>query len=511
MIGKTIVIGLDGANWDFLKHWIEKEELPNLKYLRDNGSWANSVSQLPTVTCPNWKCYSTGKNPGKFGVFWWEQVDREKKKLVNRCKSYLFDSFEIFDYIGNSGLKVGVINMPTTYPPKKVNGFMISGHPVVEEKDYTYPKSLEKKLKEKYNYRVNPKNQTDTAENVRKTAEEINSLIDLRFKVGMDFIKDVDFLQITVFYINILQHFLFDEDSTLKGWKIIDKNIGDFIDNEYNIILLSDHGIHRVYRTFYKNTWLEREGYLRLKKSYSDRAIKLQRDLGLTRERLSWLTHKLKIKVFLKRYLPKETYESIPSQDGSLFSESGIPEHKIDWENSKALATGQGSIYLLLKRDDEEYKKVREEIIKKLEGLRTDNNLKVAEKVYRSEEVYHGKYLDQAPDIIYEQGRGVYSVGGVGRKNYFAEPTKWKAENLRQGIFLAYGPSIRNLGRINDISILDIAPTILHLMNVPIPRDMDGRVIEEIFREKKTVEYIDVDEKQKLRGRIQNLKKQGKL
>ena len=508
---KTIVIGLDGANWDLLAPWIEKEELPNLKYLKDNSCWANSVSQLPTVTCPNWKCYSTGKNPGKLGVFWWEQVDREKKKLLSVCKSDLFDSLEIFDYIGNSGFRVGVINMPTTYPPKKVNGFMISGHPVVEERDYTYPRSLEKELKEKYNYRINPVSQTDTAENVRKAAEEIYSLIDLRFRVGMDFLKNVDFLQITVFYINILQHFLFDEEATLKGWRIIDRNIGNFIDNKYNIILLSDHGIHRVYRTFYKNTWLEREGYLKLKRSYWDRIIKLQRDLGITRERLSWLTHKLRVKGFLKKYLPKEIYESIPSKDGSLLGESGIPEHKIDWENSKALATGQGSIYLLLKRDDKEYNKVREEIIRKLEKLRTDNNLKVAEKVYRSEDIYHGKYLDQAPDIIYEQGRGVYSVGGIGRKDYFAEPTKWKAENLKYGIFLAYGPDIRDSGKIDDISILDIAPTILHLMNIPIPKDMDGRVLKEIFKEEREITYQSEDEKEKIRERIMKLKKSGRV
>jgi predicted AlkP superfamily phosphohydrolase/phosphomutase len=66
---ETIVLGLDGANWELLDSWFRAGNLPNIAALRGRGTTADSLSCLPPVTCPNWRCYSTGKNPGKLGVY----------------------------------------------------------------------------------------------------------------------------------------------------------------------------------------------------------------------------------------------------------------------------------------------------------------------------------------------------------------------------------------------------------------------------------------------------------
>lgn len=513
-MNKLVVIGIDGGNWEFIEPWIVEGKLPHIKYLKENGVWANSISQLPTVTCPNWKCYTTGKNPGKLGVFWWQCVDKEKKRLVG-FNSSSFKSLEIFDYMGARNFRVGVINTPLTYPPKKVNGFMISGHPVPQEKNYTYPPSLEQELKQKYNYRVNPKGNIAT-ELLKETVEEIHNLIRLRFQVARDLIEEVDFLQISLFYINVLQHFLFNESSTLKGWEIIDENIGYFINEGYNIILMSDHGTHKIDRLFYKNVWLEKEGYLKLKKVPADILGNVLRKLGITGEKLICLANKLRIDNFLKNRLPQKVYGWIPTSSGVILRNTWIPEQKIDWENSKALATGQGSIYILIDRNKEEYATIRDEIVEKLKKLRTDNNRNVAKRVYKCEEFYTGKYLNLAPDIIYEQGRSVYSVGGIGGDRIFATPEKWKGENLREGIFLAYGNDIKNGEKLEDMSILDIAPTILQWLNIPVPKDMDGRVLKEIFKENsdpkiRAIDYEDINEKTVIKKRIKELKKRTKI
>ena len=78
---ETIVLGLDGANWALLEPWLEAGNLPNIQSLREEGTWSDMESCLPPVTCPNWRCYSTGKNPGKLGVFWWEKIDTNNRTL----------------------------------------------------------------------------------------------------------------------------------------------------------------------------------------------------------------------------------------------------------------------------------------------------------------------------------------------------------------------------------------------------------------------------------------------
>jgi len=74
---KVLVIGLDGATWDLIEPWAEEGKLPTFKMLMENGTWGELESCIPFVTYPAWKCYSTGKNPGRLGVYWF------LKKIVN--------------------------------------------------------------------------------------------------------------------------------------------------------------------------------------------------------------------------------------------------------------------------------------------------------------------------------------------------------------------------------------------------------------------------------------------
>lgn len=80
------------------------------------------------------------------------------------------------------------------------------------------------------------------------------------------------------------------------------------------------------------------------------------------------------------------------------------------------------------------------------------------------------------------------------------------------GIFLAYGPGIKKGNKINGSKIYDIAPTILHILGIPIPRDMDGEVLKEIFESdselaNRQIIYSRADEKEQITRKIRNLKK----
>jgi len=124
----------------------------------------------------------------------------------------------------------------------------------------------------------------------------------------------------------------------------------------------------------------------------------------------------------------------------------------------------------------------------------------IADDVYRGEDVYEGPYLEEGPDIVIDQAPHVHISGDVGRDVVFGDPLEdgWKGENKREALFAASGPEF-STGTVNDFSILDLAPTLLHLHGIAVPKDMDGTVRKDIFRSgsepmERDIAYQDVPE-----------------
>lgn len=504
-IHKTIVIGLDGGCFHVFKPWMDEGELPNLKKFFDEGVSGRLESCIPPITSPAWKCYTTGKNPGKLGVFWWRQVDRKNKKMIG-SHSGLFKSRELWDYLSKAGYKVGVIGMPLTYPPKKVNGFMISGGPFAKEEDFTYPKELQDDLKSKFNYRLHPFEYPTMGTWINKEiVDDILQLISMRFDVAKYLLEkeNLDFLQVTTFYINVLQHRCWRKEAVRKAWKVVDKKIGELVKDNYNVLIMSDHGMCKVERTFLINTWLEKENYIKIKKDYKNDFLKP----------VVSLLSALKIKSAVKRFIPDKIIQNMQGKPRERLKDATAYEDRIDWNKSKAISTPQGPIYLINYQNAEEYEKLREELIEKLERLKDpDTGKKVIKKAYKREDVYVGKYLYEAPDLILEWMPG-YEIreGMLGNKNIFGTIEIF-ADNYKYGIFLAHGPDIKKGVEVDHAKIVDLAPTILYMMGVAIPEDMDGKVLKEIFKDdseiaKREVIYQKVEgERERIRQQLKKLK-----
>lgn len=505
LIMKLAVIGLDGAAFELLDPWIQEGSLPNLKKLKEEGIWADMESVLPPVTSPNWKAYSTGKNPGKLGIFWWENIDfKEEKVYYPADRKFKHD--EIWDHLDSIGLKIGVMGMPTTYPPQPINGFFVSCGPDAEETGFTYPKELEDTLVNKYG--IKPQLETMIKSNPEKATEEIYKIIEGQFDAALHYGEefDVDFLQLSIFHINVLQHFFWDDEKTKKGWKMIDKKIGEVYKKADNILFMSDHGCNKIEHVFNINTWLENKGYLKTTFGMSD----FLNMINLDREKLGRLTRFLHLNKVLKKILPASMKESVPTKSGEVKKEG--KSSKVDWKNTKVFASGQGPIYI---NEDavEDVEKLKKQLIHELENVEEPKTgKKLIRKVYRKEEIYEGEFLDEAPDLVIDQEKGVHIPGGLGRKNVFGFSEKWEAENKKHGLFGAIGEDIANKEKITDVSILDLAPTILHIHDVPIPRDMDGKVLKQIFKEdsdpgKREVKISTKQkEKEKLDQALSNLK-----
>ena len=471
---RTVVFGLDGAHFELLEPRIEAGELPNIEQAVETGITADLESVLPPVTSPNWKAYATGKNPGKLGIFWWENIDVDNRRIYypqNRKHQHR-EYWEIF----SEHERPGVIGVPTTYPPKPIDEFIIAGAPDGRNEGFAYPEALEDRLIEDHDYQVTIKNELRATPD--KAAEEILEVMETRFTVARELFEEYDlsFLQVTTFYINSLQHYFWDDEYTLRGWKIIDDHLGWFLDEGHDVVLMSDHGSTAVDTVFHANSWLEQQGYLTLDAD----AAKLVHRLGINRDRLLRLLSAFGLQALAVRFAPQFLLDLVPDEQGELPRESKTSN--IDWERTDVVASGQGPIYLTVDRDADRYEQLRTDVIAQLESLTGPDGRPVATAVHRGEDVYSGEYSNEIPDIVIDQRNGVHIQGSIGRQQIFSNPDDdgWKGENKREGLFVATGPSFET-GSTETLSILDLAPTLLHLRGYDVPTDMDGQVRQDVF------------------------------
>jgi predicted AlkP superfamily phosphohydrolase/phosphomutase len=472
---RTFVVGLDGASWKLLEPWLAAGELPNLAALRSGGVWAESRSCLPPVTFPNWKCYSSGKDPGGFGVYWFERVDLESER-IETADSRDFHTAELWDYLNDAGYSTGVVNMPTMYPPRELDGPLVCGGPSTAEGEYrsidsgyTHPTDLAAALEERFDYQVHPDPLISSNDERGAEVDAILSVLEKRFEVALHLFEErnLDFMHVTLFYLNVLHHFFWDDEPTLRAWKLVDEWLGRLADlDDTNLVLLSDHGSAPTTTEFYINEWLAANGYQSRRRTVED----LLRTVGLDRENVLSLAKRAGAVDFLVRTVPERVQQLVPQRAGAKRARK---LDAIDLDGTRAVASSQGPIYLNPAFDTDE---LRDQLIADLRAV-SDEEGALFTAVHRGEEVYSGPYVEDSPEIVVDQRPGVHVNDGIGGGSIRTGPDRWAAENTPHGIFVANGPDFDTSGEIDRISILDIAPTVLATAGSPIPTDMHGEVL----------------------------------
>jgi len=504
---KLLFIGLDGGTFDVLNPFIRDGDMPNLARLIENGVSGKLESTIPFLTAPAWSSFFTGKNPGAHGLYdFFTQANSTQRKQQFVHFGYI-KSKTIWSMLTKAGKKIGSINVPVTYPIPNIDGYLICGLMAPPDRITTYPENLAEELGNQFD-----KHDLDISWS-RYTKRDIDSFMSKiissnqqKREVTLHLMKkfDWDFF-ITVFTeTDRLQHLLWnyihnadnkDKDS-LKTHKAItqyyrelDKAIGEiitFAGNNTKVIIMSDHGFGPTEKKVYINSWLEEQGLLSF---YKDKTLSFN-----NQRRKRFILYQI-----LKRFdilnIVSKLSSKIKRTPRILWNYNKVLDC-IDWQKTKAYVasnTNQG-IYINLKGREpngivepgKEYESVREAIIKSLQSfLHPVTKEPLVSHIWKREDIYKGEYVDNAPDILFILREGAYLVGIQPSKDIF-EDVKWESgsgSHRRDGMFIAHGEDILQGKECKDAKIIDLAPTILHILGIPVPKDIEGRVLDEIYTE----------------------------
>jgi predicted AlkP superfamily phosphohydrolase/phosphomutase len=507
---KVLIIGLDGATWTVLKPWIDDGSLPNLANLVNNGSWGDLRSTIPPLTAPAWSSFLTGKNPGKHGVFHFAALedrpaDLEEAQIVDGRS---INSSTLWDILGHHDRRVGVLNVPMSYPPRPVNGFVITGLLTPPNAPiFTHPPELSEQIPDDYQIDLDrfidqkPFARDEQGEKLKREVKPSLTLMDEfmhmereRGRLALELMNDQPWDAFMVVFTSSdrMGHYLWpyhraeDLDGSAEGqdlhqavvdfYKEQDKMIGELAaaaGPEATVLLMSDHGMGPIFsKITHWNNWLFKQEYLKLDKSSSTSPDGWLLRMGLPRDKIGRLVRRI------PGFASSKTFHKMKS----------VKTAKIDYAASSAYYVrifdpvggirvnhdGPGKAELIDRLLDE----VRQ-VVDPATGQ------KIVRWAYRREECYWGPHADHMPDIIlvmqpdYGSSNRVSNYSAIATdRPHISDPGGHHIE----GIFVASGPLVSQTAEpLNDLDIVDMAPTVLYLMGLPIPEDLDGRVATEII------------------------------
>ena len=214
-MSKLLIVGLDGATFDLIAPWAEQGKLPALQRLMNGGTWGALESTVPPMTSPAWPTFATGKFPAKHGVFDFVSARSGTFNVVNATA---VDARSLWDILSAHEKRVGVMNVPVTYPPHEVSGFLISGLLSPAAAKVTYPEGLlapyEDDLGQRY--RVMPSIQYKPGRE-NEFLRDLEDLVEQRARFASRLMRDEpwDFMMVHFLSTDLAQHAL---------WRHMDPN-----------------------------------------------------------------------------------------------------------------------------------------------------------------------------------------------------------------------------------------------------------------------------------------------
>ena len=491
-MSKVLLLGLDGVGFPMLQPAFDAGHMPRLKALLDRGVAGVLTSTIPPYTPPGWTSIFTGVNPGKHGIFGFTLGNAQRNDGLVRLDRVTAPA--LWNVLNAQGKRVGLFNIPMTYPPPPVDGWAVSGMLTPEAAgktpdNFTHPPSLADEiatLTGAYEIDIEVDYDQDwrsteiidrLSANLATKRVALRHLLetqgDLPVLFGVieapDRLMHVHYKFIDARY----EHFERPEAAAIRAraWSFFDEMdavVGDMLDwagDDAFVVTMSDHGFQGKDKGVNMNLALKEWGLLTLGGAGS-----VAQAPGLRKAAR-------KVKRFVPRAIRRRAKASAHAS--------------IDWSKTRAFSAPipQQGIYVNLRGREphgivpvSQYDAVRDEIIERFSALTDpDDGRPVLDRIYKREEVIHGPQAESGPDLFpvcrgysYELSDGLFSADVL--TDYRDLP---RGFHHMDGIFGIAGPGIAARSGA-AARIYDIAPTALYLAGCSLP-PMDGSVLTEFL------------------------------
>jgi predicted AlkP superfamily phosphohydrolase/phosphomutase len=367
---RAVVVGLDGVPFSLLKELEQGGHIPNMASIFANGYFGQTSVCIPEISSVSWSSFMTGTQSGEHGIFGFMDMEPGTYKMYFPNFTHL-KAPTLWDDLASRGKKAVVINMPSTYPARKISGVLISGFVAIDINKAVHPPALIPRLNE-IRYRID----VDTMkarEDHEFFVQDLYSTLEGRRRAVDLLWEDIDWdiFVVVVTGTDRLMHFLWNayeqqqhpyHGAFFDYFAKVDAFVGQVYDRflalngstrgKNGFYMLSDHGFTAVKTEVYLNRWLQENGYLKYQKAEPETIM----DIG----------------------------------DGSL-----------------AFAMDPSRVYINVKGrypfgrvEPSDYERIRQEIKQGLQELTFEDGNNIAKRIYLTEELYHGSHVDRAPDLV---------------------------------------------------------------------------------------------------------------
>jgi len=439
---KVMLIGLDCAEPSLvLERW--RAELPTLSALMERGVYGRLTSVVPPITVPAWSCMMSSRTPGDLGIYGFRNRADHSYDALYVANGADVKPPRLWDLATREGKPSIVLGVPGTYPPRPLNGVMVSCFltPSLESR-YTYPPLLRREVEQVVgDYLFDCTNfRTEEKDDLLR---QIYDMTDRRFRLADHLLRTKPwelFAMVEMGTDRIHHGFWKRMDDVLAYYRHVDGLVASLLehaDDDTAVLVVSDHGAKAMEGGIRVNEWLRREGLLRTLAE--------------------------------------------PAHTSSL-GDAGV-----DWSRTTAWGEGgyYGRVFLNVRGREpqgtiapEDYERVRRELADRIAAIPGPDGEPLGTRVFLPEDVYD-EVNGVAPDLIVYFGdltwRAVGTIGGDDGIHTFSNDTgPDDANHAQDGLLIMTAPGVAP-GPLDGMHLLDVAPTVLELLGIQAPPAMRGK------------------------------------
>ncbi|MDQ3985352.1 MAG: alkaline phosphatase family protein [Actinomycetota bacterium] len=484
---KLVILGWDSATFEVVDPLIEQGRLPNLERLVNGGWRAPLRSVWPPMTDCAWTSAFTGVNPARHGIFgsWYRAPGRYACRYFSSRDRKAPALWEL-----SKASRFLVWNVPMAYPPTDVEGAMVSGYGAPPGAVISKPPSLHQEIEERWRLEdLLDRAPHSTLERflddlVRGLEVQAESVPWAASRAGADCV-------VVVWpHVDRAQHFFWKfrgSDHPLGGavervYEAMDRATGAVVEafDRANVIVVSDHGAGDLNGDVNVGAWLAAHDFAEYGRPKSNRLLDMVWKLPPPIRRLG------------RRVAPGTARRAFGATlSGQLGS--------FDWSKTKAFVGFHGDLWLNLSSREPQGIVGNDERDDLLETIRHDlleltdpaTEAPVFSDAFHRDQIYEGPEVDLAPDLMLDSWSAGYRIAPAREKsdrlvmdpaNLAGVEEAWSSDHRPVGVFVAAGPDISK-GASDELSLMDLCPTALALLNERVPSDLDGRAATEILTE----------------------------